>query len=271
MFNLASELAQGHKVIVGVESSELWGQNPILTGIAHFFGIEHADHAVIVSSIDTSDPEHPKVIVTDPGTGDVAKSYPLDHFLDAWHGSHFAMVSTDTPAPPTSFGMEHFDYHTGHIPMVGNVPYEAMEHMNDAAQMEHDPVAAHEMSNMFMSMASGHGVFDQIFQNLDLQHAAHPFEEMTSRLASLTHGNLSADSPLHALARLFHHDPATDAIHDPNPFHDDTGPVHNLEGYDFNPPSNTDPIVHYDDSPFHHGGFDDHMPDLFDGHHTDTE
>lgn len=125
IYNLTSELAQGHKVIISVDSEALWKQHPILHEITGVFGLNGADHAVVVSGIDTSDPNHLKVIISDPGTGDAAKSYPLDQFVKAWQGSDFSMVTTQQPAPSHLPEMAHFDYTTGH---VGNFSYDDVLH-----------------------------------------------------------------------------------------------------------------------------------------------
>jgi len=124
IFHLANELAQGHKVIVGVDSGELWGQNPVLESIEDKLGISGADHAVVVSGIDTSDPDHVQVIVSDPGTGEAAASYPMDQFVDAWRDSDCFMVATQDPAPPSLPEMANFDYSLGHIAEVWGLPYE---------------------------------------------------------------------------------------------------------------------------------------------------
>ncbi len=124
IFNLTNELAQGHKVIVGVDSGELWGENPILEWIEDRLGISGADHAVVVSGIDTTDPNNVQVIISDPGTGDPAAVYPLERFVDAWRDSNCFMVATQEPAPPYLPEMVNFDYIAGHIPMVWGMPYD---------------------------------------------------------------------------------------------------------------------------------------------------
>ncbi len=111
VFQLVSELSQGHKVIVGVDSKELWGNNGIWDDIKEYFGYESPDHAVIVSGIDTSDPNNIKVVLTDPGTGDVAKSYSLEEFMNAWSDSNCHYVATESPVPD----LPNFDYGLGHI------------------------------------------------------------------------------------------------------------------------------------------------------------
>ncbi|MFM9964370.1 MAG: hypothetical protein ACKV2Q_24475 [Planctomycetaceae bacterium] len=124
IFHLTNELAQGHKVIIGVDSGELWESNSILESISDALGLEAADHAVVVSGIDTSDPEHPMVIISDPGTGDAAARYPLEQFLDAWSDGGFEMVSTAVPAPSHLPEMQNFDYATGHLASVLGVSYD---------------------------------------------------------------------------------------------------------------------------------------------------
>jgi hypothetical protein len=122
-FDLANELAQGHKIMISVDSSELWNGSPE-DKVSDFAGIDGSDHAVVVSGIDTSDPDNPQVIISDPGTGQGDAHYPMDQFLDAWQDGSNYMVATDTPAPPSVPGMENFDYAAGHISYVAEMPYE---------------------------------------------------------------------------------------------------------------------------------------------------
>ena len=77
---LALELQEGHGVIVGVNSSELWDQG-ILNDIKQFFceafgydtvDFNPADHAVTVTGIDVSDPDNPMVIINDSGMSNVS-------------------------------------------------------------------------------------------------------------------------------------------------------------------------------------------------------
>jgi hypothetical protein len=130
IFNVASELSQGHKVIIGVNSDELWSAHPVLEHIHHSLG---ADHTVVVSGIDTTDPEHVTVIVSDPGTGEAAARYPLDTFVSAWADSEFFMVATRDPVPAWAPEMANFDYEAGHIPSVAGLPYD------DFAALEEQP------------------------------------------------------------------------------------------------------------------------------------
>lgn len=114
IFSLQNELCRGHQVIVSVDSDELW------------YGIDHQDfpdHALIVSSIDTSDVENPQVVLTDPGTGCV-EAYPWSRFADAWEDGRCFMCSTKNP-PPLEFAPElvHFDYEAGTIPDCADFSY----------------------------------------------------------------------------------------------------------------------------------------------------
>lgn len=156
VFNLSNELAQGHKVIVGVDSSDLWtSQNGIVHEILDFLGLAKADHAVIVSGIDTTDPDHVKVNITDPGTGDVAKSYPIEQFLDAWKGSDFTMVATAHSAPDTSAGMMNFPYDQGHIPMVGHAPYALVQGLSESIDPHLSPDAMSGVESQFFDAVNG--------------------------------------------------------------------------------------------------------------------
>lgn len=130
VFNLVSELSQGHKVIVGVDSEELWG-NKFMAWMKDFFMGDTPDHALVVAGIDTSDPNNVMVIVDDPGSGEYHKAYPLDQFMDAWSDAQCYMVSTDIPVPDHSAAMANFDYGQGHIAEVGGMDYADFQIFND--------------------------------------------------------------------------------------------------------------------------------------------
>lgn len=108
IYDLINELAQGHRIIVGVDSGELWADrnDDLWEQTKEFFedlwhGQEGADHALIVAGIEVNpkDPSDVTVILTDPGTGDLRIEYTLDQFMDAWEDSNCFMVATDNPAP----------------------------------------------------------------------------------------------------------------------------------------------------------------------------
>ena len=107
--NLLYEISKGHGVIVGVKSDQLWESGGAFQELKNFIirksGLDTpewqpADHAIMVTGMDFSDPEHPMVIVNDSGepTGK-GHAYPLDRFMDAWQNGNFYYTATDDPLP----------------------------------------------------------------------------------------------------------------------------------------------------------------------------
>lgn len=135
VFTLVNELAQGHKVIVGVDADELWHNDSVnekwTNWVNDFFGSQGGNHALIVAGIDTSDPNNVRVIVKDPGSGDDGKPYPLEQFMDAWADTQCYMVSTNISAPEYANGMKNFDYELGHLHNVAGVSYPDFQIFND--------------------------------------------------------------------------------------------------------------------------------------------
>ena len=135
VYDLVNELAQGHRIIVGVDANELWAdrEHNLLEGAKEWFkdcfSGETPNHALVVAGVDVN-PDNPndvKVILTDPGTGDLRIEYDLDDFMDAWEDSNCFMVSTSTPAPlqydpennreiPSNFAVENY-IDTNSIPL----------------------------------------------------------------------------------------------------------------------------------------------------------
>lgn len=104
---LAEKLTAGHGIMLPVDSSELYDTG-ILAEIKLWlsqllgmdFGNDGADHVLMATGLDYSDPDHPMVIVYDPLKADGAgKSYPLDQFLEAWEDSNFQLIATEEPLP----------------------------------------------------------------------------------------------------------------------------------------------------------------------------
>ncbi len=138
IFDLTNELAQGHKIIIGVDSGELWARD---TNVWEQFkewwedlwGNEIADHALIVSSIDNSNPDDPRVQLIDPGTGEI-RYYPLDQFMDAWKDSGCFMVSTDVaPAEFTAIQIQN-EQPTMHLSDIAGVNYNDFQLFHDMSQ-----------------------------------------------------------------------------------------------------------------------------------------
>ena len=103
--DLINELAQGHRVIVSVDSHELWLNKTIGEKLKNWFndaiGHQGGNHALIVAGIEV-DPTHienNKVILTDPGTGHLRIEYPMEQFKEAWGDSNCFMAATNNPAP----------------------------------------------------------------------------------------------------------------------------------------------------------------------------
>ena len=111
---MLAELAHGHKVIAAVDSGELWKQDWFFEDWINSNG---ADHAVVVTGLDMRDPNHPMVILNDPGHPNGAgAAYPLNEFLNAWADSGQMFVATDSApgdlASHSIFG-HNFDPNTG--------------------------------------------------------------------------------------------------------------------------------------------------------------
>lgn len=208
-FHLAMELAQGHKVIVGVESDALWRQNPLMESLRDMLGIPaSADHAVVVSGIDTSDPQHVLVQVSDPGTGQALATYPLEQFLDAWRGSDFFMVATHDPAPAHLPEMANFDYAAGHIADVAGLPYDQFLEFAD------HPITYADVVHEYLE----HGAADHhlLHDPADLGRLG---EQLSHPHVLDSHHDLAADHHYHTDPGHLHLDTAPDP-HDLHPPHD---------------------------------------------------
>jgi hypothetical protein len=182
-FHLAQELAQGHKVIVGVDSAKLW---------FNAAGIPVADHAVVVSGIDTHDPLHVNVLISDPGTGQALGNVPLEQFLDAWHGSDFSMVATCEPAPAHLPEMAHFDYDLGHIPTVAGLAYDVFltyaHHLDALIEVVHHYVETHPLFQV------DHALFGEHLAHLAIDNVSdlHPADfDPHGHMDSHHHDNLA--------------------------------------------------------------------------------
>lgn len=123
--DLTRALAEGKMVMMAVDSGELWKESFLgklwekIEDNLLFVG--GPDHAILVTGIDARNPEDVKVIVTDPGSGDLNKPYPIDQFIDAAKDSRFYMTITDNPRPDA------FDAYNipnmSHLPAIGGLNY----------------------------------------------------------------------------------------------------------------------------------------------------
>ena len=105
LLDLTNELAQGHRVIVSVDAHELWYNDTMGGKLKNWFsdviGNQGGNHALIVAGVEVnpSNPKDVKVVLTDPGAGDLRVEYPLEQFMDAWKDSNCFMAATDNAAP----------------------------------------------------------------------------------------------------------------------------------------------------------------------------
>ena len=131
--DLMAELAQGHKVIVGVDSGEIWRNDFPLEDFFH----QSADHAIWVTGVDMTDPANPKVIVNDSGDPNGAgKVYDMHDFADAWQDSGFFYVATDdAPSDMSLAAGRGFDSEAGMFPELasyfGNLYADFRGHLQD--------------------------------------------------------------------------------------------------------------------------------------------
>lgn len=87
--SLEEALNDGHKVIVSVDSGQIWQgeENDI------FSPETTADHALEVIGIDRTDPENPMVVLNDSGTPNgCGELVPLEVFENAWNAGDSQMI-----------------------------------------------------------------------------------------------------------------------------------------------------------------------------------
>lgn len=125
IYDLTNELAQGHRVIVGIDSNELWYNDNyagrLFNWLSDALTNQGGNHALIVAGIEVNpiNSDDVKVVLTDPGDGHLRIEYPMDQFMDAWKDSNYFMVATNEAAPyqydtatdmevPSNFATEHF-------------------------------------------------------------------------------------------------------------------------------------------------------------------
>lgn len=88
--DLVEELKHGHKIVVALDSGEIWNEDPFWED---FIG-ERADHAVVVTGVDL---DERTAILNDPGHPEgKAMTISLDKFMDAWNDSNNGYIATDT-------------------------------------------------------------------------------------------------------------------------------------------------------------------------------
>lgn len=167
IYDLVGELAQGHKVIVGVDSGELWDKG-ILEWLEDFFMGSAPDHALIVAGLDISDPNNPMVVVTDPGTGESNKMYPLEQFMDAWSDSNCYMVSTDVAVPKITQSFVQNGMTEGHIDTVAGVDYNTFTQFQDYSHQIDLPTQGSQLFDMYHNFPSMNIPFNEALSYYNL-------------------------------------------------------------------------------------------------------
>jgi hypothetical protein len=107
--DIIQELRDGHKVIVDVDSNVLWHTNDSL----HAFSKQAADHAIWLTGVDTTDPDHVKVTINDSGkidgAGNVYDLHDLEHVLNH-PGFHYVATGhgpSHLPDHPQGYDEQH--------------------------------------------------------------------------------------------------------------------------------------------------------------------
>ena len=157
--DIIAELKAGHRIIVCIDSDELWikketnlikrligeEENKANDASREFLGIDGANHALIVAGVqvDTDNPSDMRVVITDPGTGDVCVEYNLSDFQEAWEDGNCLMVTTNIPAPYqynyTTHQMEPSGFFTDYLPSMASMPVgmNNLFHLSDSYYMDY--------------------------------------------------------------------------------------------------------------------------------------
>ena len=167
VYDLVNELAQGHKIIVGVDSGELW-DNTIWDWLKELFYGDTPDHALIVAGIDMTDPDNPMIVVTDPGKGHAAHSYPLDRFMDAWSDSNYFMVSTNVATPEAAQSMVLNGLVDGHLNEIANVDYNIFSQFHDYSHQIDFTTQGPQLYNIFQQFPSMEMSFNDALSQFNL-------------------------------------------------------------------------------------------------------
>lgn len=151
VYDIINELKEGHRVVVAVDSRELWAEAGSKE-YEFYRNLVNADHALIVTSVnvDTLHPENSTVVLTDPGNGSILE-YEFEKFAHSWKDSNCFMMATNAPAPfqynaetkcmelsnfATDFILQEFPFHNEftdiwQVDDLGYVPYYGGGHLTD--------------------------------------------------------------------------------------------------------------------------------------------
>lgn len=143
IFNLTNELAQGHRVVVGVDCGELWA--PGVSEKLEDLICQRADHALLVVGVDTTDPKNVKVIVSDPGNGNAQYAYSESQFMDAWKDSNCVMAAT-TESPEEFIN----DIELPPMESFADLSYDSISRLADSHILMDDGSCYHEFFDDLM-------------------------------------------------------------------------------------------------------------------------
>ena len=87
--DIVRELQQGHRVMVNVNADKLH-EGPEVA-----FRHNEASHAILITMVRKADG---RILFTDPMTGNIDETCPIDWFQNAWKDSACYMLATDCPA-----------------------------------------------------------------------------------------------------------------------------------------------------------------------------
>ena len=107
-WQLATELGNGHQVIIGIENHGGWHQNSILADLHCRLSLDTAA-PIVATRADPSDAGPERVVVITPGMSRTAARYSMGQFLSAWKDSDFFMVATQEP-PPVEIALSEMRY-----------------------------------------------------------------------------------------------------------------------------------------------------------------
>lgn len=184
VYDLINELKEGHRVIVAVDSHELWAE-PNSLEYKFYRHLTNADHALIVTSIEV-DPEHPEnstVVLTDPGNGSIL-TYDMERFAHSWKDSNCFMMATDEPAPyqynaetqsmevsnfATDFTLQEFPFHNEfsdiwQVDELGYVPYYVDGHLTSITE----DLSYNDFTNSYAS--DSFDILDDSFNMMDIDN-----------------------------------------------------------------------------------------------------
>lgn len=183
--DLIHELAQGHNLIANVDANELWHNatmqermhNKLDDWFREALGTQGGNHALVVAGVEVNpeDTSDIKVVLTDPGSGDLRIEYPVNDFMEAIKDSNGHIIATDNPAPyqydsntgmfvPSNFAVEQhinqfiaenswqlspdrinvpYDYQpafAGHLPEIGGMTFDEFNPVYGQSFLETDEI-----------------------------------------------------------------------------------------------------------------------------------